>query len=171
MKVKVLIGDFEIDLTESIISDIVYSLPSDEYYKDLYSYIIRNTKDANLISSVINTDQVSQEDIEFLLENRSSDLFLWQDIIRADKVAEIIEEEAIISLMEKSDTIAEDVANYIEGYQRCDPVTLSDWIVNNASLKVIVCLANNYGAPKNILRKLSKHESLVVSLTAKNTLD
>lgn len=166
---KIIIGEFELPLTEEHLENFISDLEEGNY-AEVLDYIAKNTIQTNLIRRIIYNDSVSDETISFLLENRSSDLCLWADVITTRKVKKIIKEDTLIEFMKKSDSISCDVAREIEEYENCDAVKLSMWIHDNSSESTIRRLAANRSAPKKVLKMLSKHENKIISAVANGSL-
>ena len=171
MNAKMTVGEFEISLTEEHISHFISDLTDDASHAELLDYLAKNTNNTSLLAAVINNDGVSDDTVKYLLENKTSDLCLWVDVINSNKVRELITEDQLIQLLSQSDTISSNVAYYIEGFEECDSVRISEWICENSSDATVKRLAENISAPNKVLKKLLEHENRLISEVAKKSLE
>ena len=114
-------------------------------------------------------DHLSAEVVVILAKDKSVPVL--RSLIRSSAFREQANHEMLEKLINLDIEIAQSIANDVESFQEADVIKLANLLAVHEDPSVVASLANNYRAPKNILKKLLTHPDPYVANAAKARLE
>ena len=155
-------------LSFEILRVIISYLP-DNFDQDPLYRLIAQHPSACIREEIANKDKISEEVCEILSKDNS--ITVLKNLTRSNGFKEYASYEILERLIKLDPEFAENIASNIQSYQLVDVSQLAELIFQQEDLSVLLSLANNYAAPKRILKNLANHDDYAISSAAKKTLN
>ena len=170
MEVKLVVDGLEVEVGTKFLVELVrYAIPDTEVYSDLFSALAKS-KNPYVRSGIASKDTIDEETAELLLADDDIvvlDAILLNDVAKLLVTNERLEEVLGFVGMD----IASNIISNLNDYEEVDANALADFIIAKDNPALALELAEAYGTPKKILKKLVKSEDVDVKACAKDRLD
>ena len=155
-------------LSFEILRVIISYLP-DNFDQDPLYRLIAQHPSACIREEIANKDKISEEVCEILSKDNS--VTVLRNLTRSNSFKEFGTYEILERLIKLDSECAENIASNIESYQQVDVSKLAELLFQHDDPRVLLSLANNYAAPKRILKNLAIHDDYAIANAAKKTLN
>jgi hypothetical protein len=146
------IEDTEYSLGIEAISSLTSNTSDHLLNAELFSKLAAHPS-ANVRREVACKDKI--DDATAMMLARDRDIGVLRNIARNDCFRKIASESDLRRLIELGDAdLCGSIAGNVEGYDNCDSGVISELLVSYPDPSVRLSLAQNYGAPRRILKKL-----------------
>lgn len=169
MDIRLSVNGIETKLGVELAADVVTWLPDNENNQDIF-YELAQHLSSSVRRGVASKDKISKETAKLLI--RDKDTAVLQNILRSDSVKDIFNDDDFKYILGiGSDEVVESLINCLDGYNSIDDIDACFEAIielNNDYLNLQI--ANNYGTPKKILKKLLKSGDPDIVTAAKERL-
>ena len=155
-------------LSFEILRTIISNFPDSFDKNPLYRLIAQHPSSC-IREEIAYKDKISEEVCEILSKDIS--VTVLKNLTRSSGFKECATYEILERLIKLDSECAENIASDIESYQLVDVSKLAELIFQHEDPRVLLSLANNYAAPKRILKNLANHDDYAISSAAKKTLN
>ena len=159
---------FTAPLSYDALANIISNYPDHEDSNDLFLLAAKHPA-STVRENLAYKDHLSAEVLDILTKDTS--ISVLRNLFRSDAFREHVSHEVLEKLIGLDTEIAQSIADYIESFQEADVTKLANLLANHEDPSVAASLANNYSAPKKILKKLLTHPDPYVAQSAKARLE
>ena len=158
-----------VPLPYTSVSTIVDDIPENHELSDQFCLLAAQHPASQVRQRVANRDKLSEETMAILAKDTSVDVL--RNLIRSAAFQEYADQDLLARFVQISTDLAEAIADNLGSFSNANAEALVQLLLQMDDPAIAYNLAGNYNIPKKILRSLLKHNDLVVSQVAKNTLD
>ena len=169
MEVKIVVDGLEVQVGTQFLQNLVDAIPDTENYSDLFLALAKS-QNPYVRRDVAYKDKINVETAELLLAD--SDPIVLERIVSNDAAKPIATSERLEEILGFAGTdVGMNIINNIDEYEEVNSDDLADLIMAQDNPTLTLTLAENWSAPRKILKKLAKSEDIDIKTAAKNTLD
>jgi hypothetical protein len=159
---------FTAPLSYEAFANIISNYPDHEDSNDFFLLAVKHPA-STVRENIAYKDHLSSEVIEILAKDKS--VSVLRNLVRSSAFKEQASHEMLEKLINLDIEIAQSIAGDVESFQEADVTKLANLLAVHEDPSVVASLANNYSAPKKILKKLLTHPDPYVANAAKARLE
>ena len=169
MEVKLVIDGVEVQVGAQFLQNLIDAIPDTEDYSDLF-LVLAKSKNPYVRRDIASKDKINAETAELLLADKEP--IVLECIVSNDAAKSVVTIEQLEEILGFAGTdVVKNIINYIEDYEEVNINDLADLIMAQDNPTLNLSMAENYSAPKKILKKLAKSKDADIKAAAKNSLD
>jgi hypothetical protein len=159
---------FTAPLSYEALANIISNYPDHDDSNDFFLLAAKHPA-CIVRENIAYKDHLSAEVVEILAKDRSVPVL--RHLVRSSAFREQATYEQLEKFINLDIEIAQSIANNVELFQEADIVKLANLLAAHEDPSVAASLADNYNAPKKILKKLLTHPDPYVANAAKARLE
>jgi hypothetical protein len=164
MSAKLIVEGKEFNIGVRLLGDIASNIPDEPHYSALMDHLAL-TQTENVRCTMARQDNISVETLRALLKDKSMEV-LTAAVTNSKARKELTTDELISLINYGHKDLIENICGSIGDYENSDPVVVAEHIMSLQNKLYLLYLADSYTAPKQILKKLSKHEDPDIKASA-----
>jgi hypothetical protein len=164
MTAKLIVEGKEFNIGVRLLGDLASNIPDEPHYSDLMDHLAL-TQTENVRCTMARQDNISVETLRALLKDKSMEV-LTAAVTSSKAKKELATDELISLINYGHKDLIENICGSIGDYENSDPVVVAEHIMSLQNKLYLLYLADSYTAPKQILKKLSKHEDPDIKASA-----
>ena len=159
---------FTAPLSYDALADIINNYPDHDDSNDFFLLAAKHPA-SNVRENLAYKDHLSAEVLDILEKDTS--VSVLRNLLRSNAFREHVSHEVLEKLINLDVNIAQSIARDVETFQEADVIKLANLLDSHEDPSVVASLADNYRAPKKILKKLLTHTDPHVVQLAKSRLE
>lgn len=156
------------NLSYEAVSNIVSSFADNADSNDFFILAAQHAA-SSVRENVAYKDNLSAEVVEIL--SKDSSIGVLRNLVRSSAFRENATQVELERLIKLDTEIAQSIANNVDGFEQADTNKLAGLLATNEDPSVVASLAQNYSAPKKVLKTLVNHPDPYVASEAKARLE
>jgi hypothetical protein len=168
MSAKLIVEGTEFNIGVRLLGDIASNIPDEPHYSALIDHLAL-TQTENVRCTMAYKDNISVGVLKELLKDKSMEV-LTAAVQNAKAKKELTTDELISLINYGHKDLVENICGSIGDYENSDPVVVAEHVMSLQNKLYLLYLADSYTAPKQILKKLSKHEDSDIRAAAVSKL-
>lgn len=155
-------------LSYESVENIVSNYQDSEENNDFFALVAKHAA-SSVRDNLAYKDNLSAEVFEILSKDNS--IAMHRNLARSNSFKENATQELLERLIQLDTEIAQSIAGNVESFEQAEINKLATLLAAHSDPSVVANLAENYSAPKKVLKTLLNHSDSSVASKAKNTLE